>query len=102
MNLFSCYYFAELSKIRVYMQAPRIYSDGGWHPRPSVAGTLDSLVNYPHIDTSAKSKLAKTNACAIRVTPTDRQHNDAVSLRELNNVEDRIWLEWDGKLTGVE
>jgi hypothetical protein len=89
----------ELSKIHVYLQAPRTYTGNGWHPRASAAKTLDSLTRFPNVDALARAKLGKMNACAIRVTLTDGEITDTGLL---NDAEELIWLEWDGKLTGVE
>jgi hypothetical protein len=92
----------ELSKIHVYLQAPRTYTGNGWHPRASAAKTLDSLTKFPNVDAPARTKLGKMNACAIRVTLTDGETTAAGSSHGLNDAEECIWLEWDGKLTGVE
>jgi hypothetical protein len=92
-------YSIELSKIHVYLQAPRTYIGNGWHPRASAAKTLDSLTRFPNVDALARTKLGKMNACAIRVTLTD---GETTATGSLIDAEDLIWLEWEGKLTAVE
>jgi hypothetical protein len=84
------------------LQAPRSYKGDGWHPRASAAKTLDSLAKFPNVDASARTKLANMNACAIRVILTDGEPSITGSLQDTNDAEGCVWLEWDGKLTGVE
>jgi hypothetical protein len=59
-------------------------------------------VRFPNVDASARTKLAKMNACAIRVALTDGEPTASGSSQDLSDAEEYIWLEWDGKLTGVE
>ncbi|KAG8808366.1 hypothetical protein FRC17_003986 [Serendipita sp. 399] len=90
----------EINKISIYVCAPRGFEQEGWHPRPSAAKTLDTLISYPEIEAAALSKIAKMNVCAVKVSGnTRRQQQTQPSLADS---EESIWLEWDGKLHGVD
>ncbi|KAG8819791.1 hypothetical protein FRC19_009519 [Serendipita sp. 401] len=87
----------ELNKVCVYIQAPRGFEQDGWHPRPNTARTLDALIAYPEVESGSLAKISKMNACAVKV------HGSKKDLgRRSTDEEEFIWLEWDGKLHGVE
>ncbi|KIM26554.1 hypothetical protein M408DRAFT_330515 [Serendipita vermifera MAFF 305830] len=87
----------ELSKVYVYLRAPRTFELDGWHPRPSAAKVLDTLIRYPQVDSLASSKLAKMNASVVNVKLANKDPP-----QEDHHAGDYLWLEWDGKLMGVE
>lgn len=61
---------------------------------------LDAMANFPQIEVSARTKLAKMNAFAVKVHLKNGEATD--SSREDADAGEHVWLEWDGKLTGVE
>ncbi|KAG8796651.1 hypothetical protein FRC16_009598 [Serendipita sp. 398] len=90
-------FVTELNKVCVYIQAPRGFEQDGWHPRPNTARTLDALIDYPEVESASLAKISKMKACAVKV------HGSKKDLgRRPTDEEEFIWLEWDGKLHGVE
>ncbi|PVF99277.1 hypothetical protein CPB86DRAFT_783870 [Serendipita vermifera] len=91
----------DLSKIHVYIQVSRNTQDDNWHPRPALAKILQGLVGFPEVEPSLHAKLSKMRMCsvAIRSPMLDGSRQGASGV---DFTEDVVWLEWDGKLQGVE
>lgn len=96
--------FKEPSRIRVYLAAPRSFESDGWLPRATAAKQLNQIVEYEGPDDVASAKLAKMNACIVRVngdslgvkaTVDTRAHDEEVE-------SDWLWFEWEGDMVGIE
>jgi hypothetical protein len=79
----------------------------GWHPRQAIAKTADAMFHYPEVDLVMKRKVErmKGKVCKVSLGPKAEGRGD-VTTRKSGDADDPadegIWLEWDGRLSGVE
>ena len=103
---------AGLSKICLYLCLPRKFTSTaereGWHPRQAIAKTADAMFHYPDVDPVMKKKVErmKGKICKVSLCPKARGRDDLVTSKD-GDADDPaddegVWLEWDGRLNGVE
>lgn len=106
----------ELSRVSIYLYLPSIspatFEIEGWHPRQAIVKSVDAMFQYPDIDgimkkkvERMKGKICKISLCSATGKPLS-SHTEDTESQETNGAADGeesgIWLEWDGKLNGVE
>lgn len=79
----------------------------GWHPRQAIAKTADAMFHYPDVDLVMKKKVErmKGKVCKVLLCTKDGARDDLTTSKsgDADSPPDEgIWLEWDGRLNGVE